>query len=261
MKQNMGQLDGKIAWVTGAGSGIGRAAAIALAGDGAVVILTGRQRAPLEAVAGEIGKASGRAVVEPADVSDYAAVKAIADRIRQRQGRLDILFSNAGSNVSNRRWPDMTPEGVDAVIAANLASAFNCSLAVLPMMREQQDGLLIHTSSWAGRHVSLLSGAAYSAAKHGVVAMSESINQDECVNGIRSCCLCPAEVATPILDRRPVPVSPEERARMLQPEDMAAIVLFVARQPKTVCVNEILVSPTWNRGYVAARQSPHVRKP
>jgi len=83
-----------------------------------------------------------------------------------------------------------------------------------------------------------------------VVAMSHSINMEECVNGIRSTVLCPAEVATPILDKRPVPVTPEDRARMLQPDDLAALILFVATRPKHVCLNEVVISPTWNRGYV-----------
>jgi NADP-dependent 3-hydroxy acid dehydrogenase YdfG len=248
----MGKLQGKVAWVTGAGSGIGRASAIALALDGATVVLTGRRREPLDQVAAEIATAGGQAVVEPADVSDAAAVQELLNRIKAKRGRLDILFNNAGLNVVMRNWDQLRPEGVNETIAGNLLSAFYCTIAALPLMRAQKDGLIIHTSSWAGRYVSLVSGVAYSAAKHAMLAMSESINQQECLNGIRSCCLCPAEVATPILDKRPVPVSAEQRARMIQPEDMAAIVLFVAHMPPTVVLNEILVSPTHNRGYVAA---------
>ena len=250
----MSKLAGKVAWVTGAGSGIGRASAIALALDGATVVLTGRRKEPLDEVAAEIVKAGGKAIAEPADAGDAKAVQAIADRIKSKLGRLDILFNNAGLNVALRNWDQLTAEGVDTTIDGNLRSAFYCTLAALPMMRAQKDGLIIHTSSWAGRYVSLVSGAAYSAAKHAMLAMSESINQQECLNGIRSCCLCPAEVATPILDKRPVPVSAEQRARMIQPEDMAAIVLFVSHMPASVVLNEILVSPRYNRGYVAALQ-------
>jgi len=248
----MSKLKGKVAWVTGAGSGIGRASAIALALDGVSVILTGRRPAPLEEVAGEIAKVGGTAQVAAADITDARAVQDIADRIKQSFGRLDILFNNAGMNVPLRNWDQLTTEGVDQTVAGNLNSAFYCTLAALPMMRAQKDGLLIHTSSWAGRYVSLVSGAAYSAAKHAMLAMSESLNQQECLNGIRSCCLCPAEVATPIMDKRPVPVTAEQKARMIQPEDMAAIVLFVAHMPPSVVLNEILVSPRHNRGYVAA---------
>ena len=100
-----------------------------------------------------------------------------------------------------------------------------------------------------GRFVGLVSGPAYAAAKHGVVAMSYSINMEEFQHGIRSTVLCPAEVATPILDLRPKPVSAEERARMIQPEHMADLIVYVAKLPATVCMNEVVISPTWNRGY------------
>jgi NADP-dependent 3-hydroxy acid dehydrogenase YdfG len=137
-----------------------------------------------------------------------------------------------------------------------LSGPFYTSRAVLPLMRAQGGGLMIQISSWAGIYVPLLTGPAYTAAKHGLVALSESINQAECVNHIRSCCICPGEVATPILNNRPVPVTQEEKARMLQPEDLGDTILYVARMPATVCVNEILISPTSNRGYLAglARQ-------
>lgn len=254
----MSKLQGKVAWVTGAGTGIGRASAIALALDGATVVLTGRRQQPLDDVAAEIAKATsggmggGKAIVEAGDLSDAQAVQGIADRIKANLGRLDILFNNAGMNVAMRNWDGLTPEGVDQTLAGNLNSAFYCCIAALPIMRAQKEGLLIHTSSWAGRYVSLVSGAAYSAAKHGMMAMSESINQQECLNGIRSCCLCPAEVATPIMDKRPIPVTAEQKARMIQPEDMAALVLFITHMPKTVVLNEVLISPAHNRGYVAA---------
>jgi NADP-dependent 3-hydroxy acid dehydrogenase YdfG len=177
-------------------------------------------------------------------------VETVAAMIRERFGRCDILVNSAGLNVPKRSWREVDIAGIDAVIGADLNGPFYTSRAVLPMMREQHAGLIIQISSWAGRYVSKLTGPAYAAAKHGLVALSESINQEECGNGIRSCCICPGEVATPILDKRPVPVTAEDRARMLQAEDMADTILFVARMPASVCVNEILISPTWNRGYL-----------
>jgi NADP-dependent 3-hydroxy acid dehydrogenase YdfG len=181
---------------------------------------------------------------------------ATADRvgafIRQKLGRLDILVNNAGGNILERDWKRLNPAGIDQVIGANLSSAFYCVTVALPFMRAQKDGVLIHTASFAGRFVHPLSGAAYTAAKHGVVAMSHSLNMEECVNGIRSTAICPGEVATPILDKRPVPVSAEDRARMLQPEDCGDLIRYVACLPPHVCLNEVLITPTWNRGYVAA---------
>ena len=248
----MADLKGKVVWVTGAGSGIGEAAALALAKEGATVVLSGRRRDALQSVADRIAKAGGAAQVAPADVTDAAAVNKVADEIKSEHGRLDILVNNAGSNVTERRWSQLNPERIRQVLDANLASAFYCAAAALAVMRPQKDGLLIHTASMAGRVVGLLSGAGYVAAKHGVVAMSHTINMEEFVHGIRSTVLCPGEVATPILDRRPVPVSPEDRARMLQPEHMADLILYIAKLPASVCINEVLINPTWNRGYAAA---------
>ena len=132
-----------------------------------------------------------------------------------------------GLNIVERTWKQLTPAGAEQVIDGNLSSAFYCSTAVLPIMRKHKGGVLIHTASMAGRQASILSGAAYSAAKHGVVAMSHTINMEECVNGIRSCVVCPGEVATPILDKRPVPVSKEDRAKMLQSVDCGDLIRYV----------------------------------
>jgi NADP-dependent 3-hydroxy acid dehydrogenase YdfG len=244
------QLEGKLAWVTGAGSGIGAAVALALAEGGARVVLTGRRVGPLEAVASQIRRAAGHAEVMAGDMMDRQRVIAIAAEIDRTHQRLDILVNNAGFNILARDWKDLTTDNASHVIDGNLASAFYAAIAVLPIMRRQQDGLLIHTSSWAGRFVSRLTGPAYSAAKHGVVAMSYAINQEEFRNGIRSTVICPGDVATPILDKRPVPVNSEDRARMLQSEDIARTVMHVATAPRHVCVNEIVISPTWNRSYL-----------
>jgi NADP-dependent 3-hydroxy acid dehydrogenase YdfG len=247
----LAQLAGKIAWITGAGSGIGEAAALALAAEGATVVLTGRRREPLEGVARRVGEKGGTAHVQPADLMKADEVKRVGAFL-ETLGRLDILVNNAGLNVPDRDWSKLTMEGAEHVIDGNLTSAFYCVIVALPLMRRQKDGVIIHTASMAGRNISLLSGAGYTAAKHGAVAMSHTINQQECVNGIRSTALCPGEVATPILDKRPIPVSAEERAKMVQPEDCGDIIRYVACLPPHVCINEIWVTPTWNRGYVAA---------
>ena len=245
----MADLAGKVAWVTGAGTGIGEAAALALAREGAAVVLTGRRREPLQAVADRIAKAGGKALVAPADLGEQEAATAIAALIATEFGRLDILVNNAGANVLERSWAKLTPDRVKTVLDANLNSAFYCSVAALAIMRPQKDGLLIHTASWAGRFVGIVPGPAYVAAKHAVVAMSYSINMEEFQHGIRSTVLCPNEVATPILDLRATPVSAEDRARMIQPEHMADLILYIAKQPASICLNEIVISPTWNRGY------------
>jgi NADP-dependent 3-hydroxy acid dehydrogenase YdfG len=242
-------LAGKVAWVTGAGSGIGEAAALALAREGAAVALTGRRREPLQAVADRIMRAGGKALVAPADLGEPAAANRIVAQIAKDFGRLDILLNNAGANVLERSWAKLDPERIRFMLDANLNNAFYCAAAALNVMRAQKDGLLIHTSSWAGRFAGIVPGPAYVAAKHAVVAMSYTINMEEFQHGIRSTVLCPNEVATPILDLRPKPVSAEERARMIQPEHMADLIVYIAKQPPSICVNEVVISPTWNRGY------------
>ncbi len=250
----MATLTGKVAWVTGAGSGIGQAAAIALAKEGATVVLTGRRKAPLQETAATIKKAGGKADVQAGDLMKAASVTKIAKAIDKKYGRCDILVNNAGLNILERQWAKLTPANAELVIDGNLSSAFYCTSAVLPIMRKHKDGVLIHTSSMAGRHPSLLSGPAYSAAKHGVVAMSHTINMEECVNGIRSSVVLPGEVATPILDKRPVPVTKGERAKMAQSEDVGDLIRYVACLPAHICINEVWITPTWNRGYVASLQ-------
>ena len=251
----MTRLDGKVAWITGAGSGIGEAGALALAGAGACVVLTGRRREALESVARRIENQGGSALVEAGDVTDSERVNAIVAAIREKLNRLDIVVNNAGVNLKERHWVDLTPGRIDTILESNLSSAFYVAAAALTVMRQQRDGILIHTASWAGRFVSHLTGPGYLAAKHALVAASHSLNMEECMNGIRSTVICPGEVATPILANRPVPVSDEDRARMLQAEDLGDLILYVATRPKHVCLNEILISPTWNRSYIRQAQA------
>jgi NADP-dependent 3-hydroxy acid dehydrogenase YdfG len=249
----MSRLVGKVAWVTGAGSGIGEAAALALADEGATVILTGRRVEPLEAVAQRINQ-SAAAHVQPADLTDSGQVQRVGEFIRANFNRLDILVNNAGINIVQRHWDKLTPQSIDTMLQGNLSGALYCVTVALPFMRAQQDGLLIHTASMAGRFIGGVAGPIYTVAKHGIVAMSHGLNMEECVNGIRSTVFLPGEVATPILDARPNPVGPEVRARMVQPADCGELIRYIACLPKHIVMNEVHLSPTWNRGYVAALQ-------
>jgi NADP-dependent 3-hydroxy acid dehydrogenase YdfG len=240
----------RVAWVTGGGSGIGEAGAEALAADGWMVVVSGRRKDALEAVVARIAKAGGTAEAIPLDVSIAADVEKTAQKIVAEHGRIDLLVNSAGINVPKRRWADMELEGWNKLVDINLNGVLYCMRAVLPAMRAQKDGCIINVASWAGRHVSKMPGPAYTTTKHAVLALTHSFNMDECVNGLRACCLSPGEVATPILRQRPIVPSAEEQAKMLQPEDLGRTIAFVASLPPRVCINEILISPTWNRGFI-----------
>jgi NADP-dependent 3-hydroxy acid dehydrogenase YdfG len=245
-----------VAWVTGGGSGIGESAAEFLAADGWTVVVSGRRKQELDRVVAAVTKKGGKAEAIPLDVSDKDSVSKAAEAIVAKHGRIDCLVNSAGVNVPKRSWADMELEGWDRLVEINLNGVLYCMRAVLPTMRKQKDGCIINVASWAGRHVSKMPGPAYTTTKHAVLALTHSFNMDECVNGLRACCFSPGEVATPILKLRPVVPSAEEQAKMLQPEDCGRTIAFVASMPPRVCMNEILISPTHNRGFI---QTPHSR--
>jgi NADP-dependent 3-hydroxy acid dehydrogenase YdfG len=251
------ELKGKVAWVTGGGSGIGLAGAEELVKAGARVVISGRTEKTNREGERKL-KALGDAEAVLLDVADKKAVAAAAADIEKRHGRIDILVTSAGTNIGGgkRNLKTMTPEGWDDVVAINLNGLFYCCYAVLPGMRARKDGLIINISSWAGRYPSILTGPAYNATKRAVIALSESINMEECMHGIRATSILPGEVATPILEKRPVPPSAAERARMAQPEDFGKAILFVATMPARSCVNELVIAPTWNRFYVGGLEAP-----
>ncbi len=237
-------LTGKVAWVTGAGSGIGESAAIKLADAGCKVILSGRRRNMLEEVTEKI---QNQVSVEPVDVSDFDSVVSVANRIVETYGLIDIGVFSAGINIKNRDWPVLSVEDWNQVIDIDLNGAFYCCQSVLPSMRSNGGGLIINISSMAAKNPGSLSGPAYISAKHAMNAMTASLIIEERNNGIRATAVCPGEVATPILDNRPIPVSEDDRARILQSDDLGELILFLAKQPPHVTINEVLINPTWNR--------------
>lgn len=243
----------KVAWVTGAGTGIGQAGAVELARRGHAVVASGRRPEPLEETARLIRDAGGVCEIEPLDVADPDACAAVARRIADRFGRVDVLVNNAGLNVKDRHTATLSVADWRKVIDVDVNGVFQCLHPVLPMMRAQGGGLIINVSSWAGRWPAYLAGAAYNAAKHAVSAMNELINMEEGTNGIRCTALCPGEVYTPIMDARPVPPPLEEKQKMVQMADMGEIIGWLADQPAHVCINELVVSPTHNRIYAAQK--------
>jgi len=167
--------------------------------------------------------------------------------ILARHGRIDILVNCAGTNVPKRFFKDLSAADWDSVVAVNLNGALYCTLAVLPSMRKRRDGLVIHVASYFARYQSYVGGAAYNASKQALCALVHQINIEEGMHGIRGCAIHPGETVTPLQKARPKPPSAEDQARMLKMEDVGRVVRFVAESPAHVCVNEIVVSPTWNR--------------
>lgn len=243
-KDSMIELANKLAWITGAGTGIGAAAAKRLALEGMRVVVSGRRVEPLKTVADSIASAGGDAVVEPLDVSDAAAVDETANRIIAEYGAVDVLVHSAGINIPNRAWADLTAEGWQQIQRVNVDGAFHCTHSVLPAMRKKGGGLMIFISSWAGPYPSPIAGAAYSASKSALDAMTVVLNQEESRHGIRACTVCPGEVATEILDKRPKPPPIEKRQYMLQPEDLASLIHYLATCPPHMCVTEVILRPT-----------------
>jgi len=241
----MGVLEGKTAWITGGGTGIGGGIACALAEAGVDIMLSGRRVEPLEETAKAVRAAGRRVLIEPMDVTDREAVRRAVDRATQELGGIDILVNNAGINTKSRMAMDMSPSDWDRVVEVNLTGAFNCFQAVFPQMKKQGAGRIVNISSIAGRNISLLGGAAYTASKHGMVSLSHSINLETAEFGIRSCVICPGEVDTPLIAQRPQPVSEKRQSLMLQPEDLGAAVVFVASLPPHVAIPEMWIMPAY----------------
>lgn len=238
------RLTGKIAVVTGGGSGIGRATALALAAEGCRVAIAGRNLDKLRAVAAAWA-GEPPLLAWPTDVSVRESVGELFRWAAAELGPVDILVNAAGVNVKLRMLADMPPETWDQVLAINATGAYNCLAAVLPEMRRRETGLVVNISSVAGKRAWRLSGAAYVASKFAMTGLGMSAALEEGPHGIRVTNIYPGEVDTPILAERPQPLSAEHRARILRPEDVAACVTFVATLPPLVHVPELVVKPVW----------------
>lgn len=234
---------GRTAVVVGGGTGIGAGCAIGLAEDGFRVAIGGRRNDKLKEVATRFDGEPG-IITHAVDVGDCDSVDTFFAWANRELGDIDILVNSAGVNVPKRTIAELSPEDWDKMMNINATGAFNCIHAVLPRMRDRRDGVIIQISSIAGVRASTLGGVGYSASKFAMSALGLTVAREVLEEGVRITNLYPGEVETPLLDHRPQPVSAERRAKMLQPEDVADMVVAIAKLPPRAHVPEITIKPT-----------------
>jgi NAD(P)-dependent dehydrogenase (short-subunit alcohol dehydrogenase family) len=229
--------------ITGAGSGVGRATTLLLARNGWRVAAVGRREQALKETAALAADAPGQVLVCPCDVAAPASVEAMARAVLRAFGAVEVLVNAAGTNTPARSLRELTLERYRELVETNLTGAFLCVQAFLPSMRARGSGTIVNIVSEAGKQASPKAGVAYVISKFGQAGLTQSINAEERAHGIRACSIFPGDIDTPILDKRPNPPSPEARARMLQPEDVARCVWLVITLPARAVVEEILIRP------------------
>ncbi|QIX60253.1 3-ketoacyl-ACP reductase [Hymenobacter sp. BT18] len=230
----MNSIAGKIALVTGAGKGIGRAVALALAQEGAHVALLARTETDLQAVAEEIRRLGGKVALTAADVADRAAVDAAVQHFTAELGPIDILINNAGIGTF-AKFLDMDPAEWEHIIQVNLLGTYYVTRAVLPGMIERQLGDIINISSTAGQRGAATTSA-YSASKFGVLGLTESLMQEVRKHNIRVSALTPSTIATPLaLDNKLTDGNPDKVA---QPEDLAELIVAQLKLNRRVFIKE-----------------------
>ena len=231
-------LAGQVAVITGAGRGIGAAIAAKLAALGAIAVLCGRTRGPLESTAHAISKAGGQANPLPCDVTDLPSVEAAAAHVDQTLHRIDILVNNAGVGGFGGPLHQLAPESWDQVLNTNLRGVYYGIRAFAPMMIRARSGHIINISSLAGKNA-LPNGAAYAASKWGLNGLSYSVAEELRSHNIRVSVVCPGSVDTELS-----PHAGKDKAKMLLPTDVAHVVAMLVTQAPQSFVSEILLRPT-----------------
>jgi NADP-dependent 3-hydroxy acid dehydrogenase YdfG len=233
-------LKDRVALVVGASSGIGRACAVMLAGEGAKVMAAARREDRLRELKSEM---AGRTVeICAADATRFAEMERLAAETRRLLGEVNILVYAAGANIPDRSLRHLRPELWDKLISANLNGAYYVTQAVLPAMREARDGHLIYISSISG-HTPDVSGVAYQASKRGLMGLAHGIRVEERENHIRTTVICPGLVDTELLEQRPVRPSRELLAQAMLPEHVAEAVLACAKLPPRAVITELTIVP------------------
>jgi NAD(P)-dependent dehydrogenase (short-subunit alcohol dehydrogenase family) len=243
-----GNFIGKVAFVTGAGSGIGRATALAFAHEGANVVVADISEQNIQEMARLIEELGGRVLAVTCDVTRTEDVKAALDKTIETFGRLDFAFNNAGSEQPITATANLTEEEWDRIVAVNLRGVFLCLKHEIPLLLKQGAGAIVNTSSGAG--VKGFKGqAAYVAAKHGVVGLTRAAALDYASQNIRINAVCPGIINTPMMDRftggtpegRQQVIAQEPIGRMGQPEEIANAVVWLCSDAASFVVGHALV--------------------
>ncbi|HTD66650.1 MAG TPA: SDR family oxidoreductase [Candidatus Limnocylindria bacterium] len=233
----------RTAVITGAGSGVGRATAIALAKQHWRVALLGRTKASLDETARLTGLNAPEILVVPCDITQMEQVRQMARAVLELFKTVDVLVNAAGTNAPKRSLEVLSLEDYHAMIDTNLHGAYYCLQAFLPQMRQRKTGTIVNIVSDAGKQASPKAGPGYVVSKFGLAGLTQSINAEERGNGMRACAIFPGDIDTPLLDKRPSPPPAEARAKMMLPEDIAACVLLAINLPPRAIVEEIIVRP------------------
>jgi NADP-dependent 3-hydroxy acid dehydrogenase YdfG len=231
-------LDGKVALVTGAGRGIGRAVALAFAEEGAAVALVARSRADLAGVAAAIRERDGRALALPTDVTQDGAVEAVVEQTVTDLGRIDVLVTSAGTAAFGA-VADSKPADWDAMLALNLRAVMVSCRAVLPAMLRQRSGTILNVGSIASKRA-LPGSAVYTATKTAVDAFSRVLAEELRPHGVRVGVLVAGAVDTPLWDSMG---SSPPREKMLRPEDVARAAVLMASLPPHAALEELTLLP------------------
>lgn len=229
--------------ITGAGSGVGRAVAIALLGQNWQVALIGRRESALKETLVLSTAPPSQAMICPCDIGEQEAVLRMSSQVLENFGGLEVLVNAAGTNTPRRSLAELSYGNYMRIVDTNLTGAYHCIQAFLPTMRQHGSGTIVNIISEAGKQASPKSGVAYVISKFGMAGLTQAINAEERAHGIRACGIFPGDIDTPILNLRPAPPSTEARQRMMQPEDIAACVLLAIQLPPRAVVEELIVRP------------------
>src|SRR5256885_5715234 len=233
----------KTAVVTGAGSGVGQAIALALANQDWQVARIGRREETLRKTVKLAGDKAKRFLIYPCDIGDAKAVEQMAKRVLSEFKEVEALVNAAGTNAPKRALEALSLEDYRAMINTNLHGAYYCVQAFLPQMRARKSGTIINIVSEAGKQASPKAGPAYVMSKFGLAGLTQSINAQKRDKGIRACAIFPGDIDTPLLDKRPAPPDTAARAKILRSEDVAECALLAIHLPARAVVEEIVIRP------------------